>query len=112
MVSVLCKKGLAPRGCVIPISLGRLGSFQLATDLSLLYSSTFFQFPGLFSFKTTLSLSFGHLISAPLVAAVNYVLRAYLCPITPFPQQITNIKMEEAALGVGSSGGHQNAMRR
>lgn len=65
-----------------------------------------------FLFKTTLSLSFGHLISAPLVAAVNYVLRAYLCPITPFPQQITNIKMEEAALGVGSSGGHQNAMRR
>lgn len=77
-----------------------------------LFLYLFFPISRTFRFKTTLSLSFGHLISAPLVAAVNYVLRAYLCPITPFPQQITNIKMEEAALGVGSSGGHQNAMRR
>lgn len=74
--------------------------------------SNFQGFSFLFFFTTTLYLSFVPLISAPLVAAVNYVLRAYLCPITSFPQQITNIKMEEAALGVGSSGGHQNSMRK
>lgn len=112
--SVLGKKGWSPEEAPVMCHPDKSWARKLSTghrSFPPLFLYLVSNFQG-FSFKTTLSLFFGHLISAPLVAAVNYVLRAYLCPITPFPQQITNITMEEAALGVASSGGHQNAMRR